>query len=307
MRRQKTRRQIPAALADDVLFLTDHTCCICRTKGKDVHLHHIDGKSSNNTPDNLATVCLDCHSKVTGGRGLGRIHGPGEVRRYKRSWEKQVLDTRLVHRPAIRYKKELISQIDLIVCDVLARRRDSARVKELLDLLWEIHLWRGGPEVDDKIVEGLSHLAVMSGLSSSSLASMVAEKLWEMCFHFVGPKDVPMDSQDERFVLKCLDALSTLASFNCEFGHGGRATEKIAEQLQHFFEVGLWYSRRRIANAVLKAYGGALKACESAGASPFGYGRRTLRHSLRALRRLLEEQSGNWQHQRRRVGELLTP
>lgn len=213
MKGQRPRRQIPAALADDVLFLSDHTCCICRTKGKDVQLHHIDGNPSNNTPDNLATPCLDCHSKVTGGRGLGRTYGPGEVRRYRRSWAKQVSDTRQVHKPSIRYKKELISQIDLIVCDVLARRRDSARIKELLNLLWEIHLWRGGREVDDKIVEGLSHLALMSGLSSPTLASMVAEKLWEMCFHFAGPKDVPMDDEGERFVLRSIDALSTLTSF----------------------------------------------------------------------------------------------
>lgn len=69
---------MPTALTDEILFLADHTCCICRTKDKDVQMHHIDGDNSNNTAFNLAVVCLDCHSKVTGDRRLGRSCSRGE-------------------------------------------------------------------------------------------------------------------------------------------------------------------------------------------------------------------------------------
>ena len=40
--------------------------------------------------ENLAVVCLDCHSLVSGSRGLGKKYKPGEVRRYTRAGEKFV-------------------------------------------------------------------------------------------------------------------------------------------------------------------------------------------------------------------------
>jgi hypothetical protein len=37
------RSTIPLTIADEVLFASDHTCCICRVRNKDVQIHHIDG------------------------------------------------------------------------------------------------------------------------------------------------------------------------------------------------------------------------------------------------------------------------
>lgn len=146
------RTPLPTSIADEVLFRFDHTCCICRVRNKDVQIHHIDSDSANDSFSNLAVVCLDCLSKVTGRRGLGRGFSPGEVRRYKVSWEAEVRRSRGVHRPAVAYRRELISQIDLIVCDILARRSDQKRALELLELLFELHLWRGSRELDTRIV-----------------------------------------------------------------------------------------------------------------------------------------------------------
>ena len=42
---KKTKKQripIPIELSDEVLKLSDRTCCVCREKGKDVQIHHID-------------------------------------------------------------------------------------------------------------------------------------------------------------------------------------------------------------------------------------------------------------------------
>lgn len=301
----KHRKRIPQRLVDEVLFRSDHTCCICRTKGKDVQVHHIDGNRSNTSTGNLAVVCLDCHSKVTGRRGLGQSYSPGEVRKYKRSWDSAVLVLRRVHRPQIKYKKELVSQIDLIICDILARQRNSPRVEELLNLLFELHLWRGGPEIDSKIVEGLHHLALMSGLSYPRIAAMVAEKLWEMCFHFVGPEDVDMDKKNQKYVLECVDALETLGQFNSEFGHGRKAAQSIAESAENFFEIALWYGTKRVANAVLRVYDKALQGCYEDGKLKFSFGRTVLRKSLRNIRKLLNEQHPQWKYQSQRIDKLL--
>lgn len=301
----KRRRRVPAAIADEVLFRSDHTCCICRVRGKDVQVHHIDGDPGNNRVANLAIVCLDCHSRVTGPRGLGKAHTPGEVRRYKRSWELQVLDTRRVRRPRITYKKELVSQIDFIVCEILACGRDNPRAIELLDMLFELHLWRGSRQVDRAIVEGLHHLAVMSGLSSPKLVTLVAEKLWEMCFHFIGPEDVPMTKQDREQVDECIEALCTLAEFNCEFGRGRKATEAIAEHAENFFEVALWYSKKDLANRVLRLYDKAIASCSIEGKLKYPYGRRVLRRSLRKLEPLLTTKRSSWSYQSRRIRQIL--
>jgi hypothetical protein len=288
------------------MFLNDHRCCICREAGKDVHLHHIDGNPSNNDPNNLAVLCLDCHGRVTRRPGMGRAYTPGEVRKYKRSWEQHVLASRRVHRATAKYRKELISQIDLLICEILAAKNDRKRAQELLDMLWELHLWRGGREIDAKILEGLKHLALMSGMGERVLAPLVAEKIWEMVFHFVGPQDVPMNAYDLRFVLDAIGALTTLAEFNCEVGHVRKAAETIAKQAENFFDVALWYNRREIGNAVVSLYEKGLKACFSEGGElEFAHGRTLLRRSLRRLRRTLSEERPEWNRQEHRINDLL--
>lgn len=82
-----TRPNIPQRRVDDLMFINRHTCCICHTPRRHVQVHHIDGNSSNNSIENFAVLCLDCHSIVTGDEGLGRRYTPGEVSNYKRNWE----------------------------------------------------------------------------------------------------------------------------------------------------------------------------------------------------------------------------
>ncbi len=301
----KRRPKVPVSIEAEVLFKSNHICCICRTKGKDVQIHHIDGNKSNNNPANLAVLCLDCHSQVTGRRGLGRSYTPSEIRKYKRSWEQYVQDTRKVHKPQIRYRKELISQIDLIICEILGCRTNNPRSEELLDLLYELHIWRGNQEIDKKIIEGLHHLALMSGLGSPKLASLVADKLWEMCWHFVGPDELPMKKQGLQQILDCISALSLLAKFNCEFGHGRKALDSIMYNAENFLEMGLWYGKKRIVNAILGSYDFALKACYYKGKLEFKYGPPALRRSIRRLKKLLADEQPTWIYQRNKVNSLL--
>jgi hypothetical protein len=81
-----SRPKVPDRIAVAVLADYNHTCCICRER-KHVQLHHIDGDESNDDPTNLAVLCLDDHSRVTGNEGLGRQYSVAEVRVYKRRWE----------------------------------------------------------------------------------------------------------------------------------------------------------------------------------------------------------------------------
>lgn len=88
------RTKIPLATTADVLFRNDHTCCICQSPGRHVQLHHINGDPKDHSPDNLAVLCLDHHSRVSGDEGLGRRFTAEEVRRFKSSWEALVQSKR---------------------------------------------------------------------------------------------------------------------------------------------------------------------------------------------------------------------
>lgn len=299
------RRRIPSAVEDEVLFRADHTCCICHVPGKDVQLHHIDGNPRNNSADNIAVLCLDCHSKVTGPRGLGKSYRPGELRRYNRAWERQVQERRRVHHPSLRHQKELLSHIDIIVCETLAVSDRNARAKELLDLLYELHLWRGGHELDARIVDGLHHLAIMAGLSAPRIGVRVAELLWEMCWHFVGPKDVKMDKRDAVFVGSCASALGALIEFNCMEGHSRRVMVAATESAEQLFELGLWYDRPGICNAIIREYQKGLQSHGMGKDSKFPSGRRALRQSVRRLIRMVAEECPPWRRQMAKLRSLL--
>jgi hypothetical protein len=297
----KRRRSVPSDVVDEVLYRNDHTCCICKMARKHVQIHHIDGDPSNNLATNLAVVCLDCHSLVTGDGGLGRKYGPGEVRRYKRTWEQIVVYQRSTYRPPTRaLQLELIGQIDMVVCQILATS-EHARRKEMLELLYNLHLWRGTPQIDRQIVEGFGHLAVMSGLDLPRLGKELAAKTWEMCWHFVGPHQVKMDKSDERFVIRCADVVETLAHFDCMMQKNPSVLAAALDTAENFFDIALWYKRERIAAAVLKVYEEALDACRTGEQIEFPAGIDALRKSEKVLTRKLKKSGLKWRKIERKL------
>lgn len=248
------RRRLPAVLEAQVLFRSDHTCCICRIKGKDVQIHHCDSNPENNRLDNLCVVCLDCHSRVTGPRGLGKRYSPTEVRLYKRDWERQVGLSRQVHREHVAHGKELISQIDLIVVDILSSADDLGRARRLLQMLYEIHLWRGEAAIEKNIVVGLQHLATMTGLSSPAAATLVIETTWQLCWHLVGPDRVPLSRIDETTMLGCIDATERAGIYNIWGAGDHKVTKAVSAHLLKFFSIALAYRSPRTAERVIRAW-----------------------------------------------------
>lgn len=86
------RIPIPSETSEKLLYQNRHICSRCREDRKHVQIHHIDGNPSNNKIENLAVLCLDCHSLVTGNEGLGRSYSPNEVSSYKKAWEKLCIE-----------------------------------------------------------------------------------------------------------------------------------------------------------------------------------------------------------------------
>jgi len=294
MAMKKTRLPVPAGVADEVLYRNDHTCCICNVPRKHVQIHHLDEDPTNFSIANLAVVCLDCHSLVTGTQGLGRRYSAGEVRRYKRAWEQVVLYRRSKYKPPNRaLQRELIGQIDLIICQILSVP-DDARRKELLEIIYNLHLWRGTAQIDRQIVEGLGHLAVMSGLSMPGLAKQLAVYVWQMCWHFVGPHQVKMDRSDTSLVVRCADVIESLASYNCLMQQHLGVLKTTLGTAENLFDVALWYKNEQIAMAVLKIYKEALNASQSGEPEEFPRGASTLRRSAKVVALKLKKSGTKW-------------
>lgn len=82
----KQRIPIPKSMAARVLFLSDRTCCVCRQEGKPVQIHHIDENPSNNTLENLAVLCFDCHRESQIKGGFDRKLDADQVTLYREDW-----------------------------------------------------------------------------------------------------------------------------------------------------------------------------------------------------------------------------
>lgn len=91
-RRDRTR--IPDWMAARVLFLSDRTCCVCRTRGKGVQIHHVDENPANNSLDNLAVLCMDCHTATQIRGGFARRLDAEQVKLYRNDWHRLVAEQR---------------------------------------------------------------------------------------------------------------------------------------------------------------------------------------------------------------------
>lgn len=90
----KKRLDVPPETAAQVLFLSDRTCCVCRKEGKYVQIHHMDEKPDNFDIDNLAVLCLDCHTDTQIKGGFHRKLDFYQVKLYRKTWHDEVAKKR---------------------------------------------------------------------------------------------------------------------------------------------------------------------------------------------------------------------
>lgn len=115
----RMRRKLPSSLEKHVLVKNRHCCCICQSDGygKDVIVHHIDGKNSNNVESNLAVLCLVHASQADAGLkkgklGAGKKLKPDFVKQYKNIWERKI-EHELQHRKKTRSGPDMRDRIEL--------------------------------------------------------------------------------------------------------------------------------------------------------------------------------------------------
>lgn len=97
MAKRKSRTEIPREVAARVLFLSDRICCVCRVRGKPVQIHHIDEALSNNSLENLAVLCFDCHRETQIRGGFDRKLDADQVILFRDDWYRLVTQQRAVY------------------------------------------------------------------------------------------------------------------------------------------------------------------------------------------------------------------
>lgn len=90
----KNRVPVSAELAAEIMFCSDRTCCACNERGKAVQIHHIDDDPANNSTDNLAVLCLECHNDTQVKGGFGRTLSKELVTTYRDQWLARVATRR---------------------------------------------------------------------------------------------------------------------------------------------------------------------------------------------------------------------
>ncbi|MBI6780070.1 HNH endonuclease signature motif containing protein [Pseudomonas syringae] len=149
MTRKKKRIPIPTDLAAQVLFLSDRTCCVCRTKGKPVQIHHIDEDPSNNLASNLSTLCFDCHRETQIRGGFDRKLDADQVILYRNDWLR-IVGT---DRAASEANRELRQDRDAIDIELITSIAEIYRETEQFELLAIHYNAIGNIELRDKYVE----------------------------------------------------------------------------------------------------------------------------------------------------------
>ena len=145
---QKNRTDIPQELAARVLFAADRTCCVCRTRGKPVQIHHIDDDPSNQDLRNLGVLCFDCHRETQLRGGFDRKLDSDQVILYRDDWNRLV-ERRRSRETAAREASRARDKPDLELATSLAEIYREANAYDELAIHYDI---LGNTELRDKYI-----------------------------------------------------------------------------------------------------------------------------------------------------------
>lgn len=244
------RQKTPHKREAELLFLNRHSCCICHEKNKDVQVHHIDGDKSNNNLGNLAVLCLDCHSKVTGRRGLGRSYSALEVQKYKRQWE-SIVKTQYDFLSAARLKpisrigKELfLFEIKRLIYEMLGASdsQESIIDRNMAALLY-IFILEG---LQEEIMYHLQLAFTISAVAGDTKPIALARALPEFFGYLVGPSVVEMRKKDMSALTDAIEVIKLTHNTCLDQNKNYRLLRVLKDGLVEFIRISILYKRNKI-------------------------------------------------------------
>jgi hypothetical protein len=226
-RKRRARIPVPPGLAAKILFLSDRTCCVCRTQGKRIQIHHIDGDPSNNQPDNLSVLCTDCHDLTMIKGGFHRHLSAEQIQLYRNDW------IALVARSRAGSRKELIEPEDAIFLELATSEAEILRENRQYELLAQHYHVIGNTELRDKYIrKALRRRPRISPLAEVELRSMQGKT------HLVKPDRVRAAIK----ILKEPEQLSQLARLYVDLGDWPLAIKTYCQDIVKMIEDGNFFS-----------------------------------------------------------------
>jgi len=251
---EQERPGVPSRAVSALMFDNDHTCCICREKDKDVQIHHIDNDNTNNLPRNLAVLCLDCHSKVTGPRGLGRAFSRDEVGKYKQDWESIVKKRR---RALVGLRPQLRGvELDLLRFEArgqvyqLAATQSLEKAKEILEFLDILQILDGDAQY---ILERLHWVAPF--IKHPKTTAMIAEYVLHYFWGLPGPEHVKVMKTDIIRLEKALDLIVWMGQLESWTRATPHTMESFAKTLHGLFDIAEAYKLSGLKKKILQGVG----------------------------------------------------
>jgi len=250
------RKRIPRNIEIKVLLRNKHSCCICRDpkSGQGVIIHHIDGNPNNNDGSNLAVLCLNHASMADAGLVKGKLGSSKklsaeEIKSFKQSWEKKVLEEVKIERKLlpIRERKQLEIlykfEISKRKNEILALSKKSTEtIKNNFEFLQQLVLeeFITGIRLRSVLLKSFLDIALQA-VGESYLSLPLIDAIKGLFFHLIGPKNVKMSSYDKKLLLESLDVLNTIGGFGGEFSDDLHVLKRTCKTIYELSEVSYLY------------------------------------------------------------------
>jgi hypothetical protein len=297
----KRRRPIDQKTVDELMFRNRHTCCICHDSSKHVQIHHIDEDRSNDAFDNLAVLCLDCHSRVSADQGLGRRFTTGEIRKYKREWES--LNLSKLEGESVTDEVEaavLRADISRLTVEVISLA-DTQRRSEALEQIETYHVFFG---MRDEALKAISTILVGSVWGDAEITAACAERISHLFWGLPGPEHVAIKQKDEAALKKAIHELEWIGEHATEYMRSIEVMSRLCTSMLNLYDVAAAYSRSRLGIALLSAVEKTLHAC-TLETEFIGHWHEGIESICKLLHSLQEATPRRWKKAKERIRGLL--
>jgi hypothetical protein len=299
--RRKRRRPIQGTVADELMFRNRHTCCICHDSTKHVQIHHIDEDPSNNRIENLAVLCLDCHSRVTSDRGLGRRYTGEEIRKYKREWES--LNVSALETQSALDEVEagvLRGSMSQLMVPAIALTEAERRV-EALEQIEPYYIYLG---MRKEALEAITTILYGSVWGDALVTAECAERIHHLFWALPGPEHIAIDDDDIVDLKKAIHQLDWIAEHATEYMRSSEVMRSLCTSILYLYDVAVAYSKSELGLALLGVVENALSAC-ALETEFHGVWRRGIREIQQVLTTISQATPNSWRKARTRIDVLL--
>jgi len=194
-------------------------------------------------------LCIEHHDQASSRSSMSRRLTPPLIRKFKLDWEARISKKRLVVRRHLRASKEEQTFIKFEIKRLIyslpafpAKRNTDAIIEQLYN--WHVFT--------DSTRNILKNLGYIRWFLKKPQISILLTRLWEFFWQFVGPKDVPIDKDDEKDLLIAIELIGDLGQQIVLIEEDPKLFKDFFFAVRHFNDFASWYKKKSLKNALKK-------------------------------------------------------